>query len=374
MEQFGSSFADITTAELVLAGALVLIGAIRTPSAWRLASAGCLLGAATALKLTNSLDAVSLAVVPLFLPVRWPKRLGFAVVYGLSAGVAFALVSLPWSIQLQRHFGNPVFPMLNGIFRSPDYSTAPIMDFRFIPPSFVAALWRPFLMIAPLRLVHVEKPAPDLRYALLLVLAVLLLLARWVGRSRGGQAAVPAGGSVESRALLALGCAFLINWAMWLRLFGNSRYFIPMACVAAVLVMALACRLLMAWPRVLSCAIAAMLLVQIYQVRAGAAFRAPYPWEGRQWFDVSVPHSLASQPALYFSVGVQSNSFVVPYLPAGSGFINLEGDYVLGPDGANGTHIRKLIARFAPQLRVLDLDSRVGAVHHSDVPHLSRRR
>ena len=261
--------------------------------------------------------------------------------------------------------------MLNGIFRSPDYSTAPIMDFRFIPPSFVAALWRPFLMIAPLRLVHVEKPAPDLRYALLLVLAVLLLLARWVGpleRRTGSRAGRRIGGEPgTARARLCvphqLGHVAAAVWQQPLLHSDGLR-----GCGAGH---GLGLPAPDGVAQGVRCAIAAMLLVQIHQVRAGAAFRAPYPWEGRQWFDVSVPHSLASQPALYFSVGVQSNSFVVPYLPAGSGFINLEGDYVLGPDGANGTHIRKLIARFAPQLRVLDLDSRVGAVHHSDVPHLS---
>lgn len=370
MEQFGSSFADITTAELVLAGALVLIGAIRTPSAWRILGAGFLLGAASALKLTNALDAVSLAIVPLFLPVRWPKRWGYMALHALSIGLTFALLSLPWSIQLERHFGNPLFPFLNGIFRSPEYTTAPVADFRFIPTSFLAALWRPFAMMAPVRMVHVETTAPDLRYALLVVLALLLLLAPWVSRSRGGRAAArQAGGSAESRALLALGCAFLINWVIWLTVSGNSRYFIPMGCVAAVLVVALACRLLMAWPKVLTCAIAAILLAQFYQVHAGAAFRPSYPWGGEQWFDVSIPHPVASQPALYFSVGMQSNSFVVPYLPAGSGFIDLEGDYVLGSDGANGARIRELIRRFSPHLRVLVLDSRVDADRDKDVPH-----
>jgi hypothetical protein len=372
MEQFGSSFADITTAELVLAGSLVLVAAIRTPSAWRVAAAGFLLGAASALKLTNSLAAVSLAVMPLFLPVRWPQRLGSAVLYGLSVGVSGALVSLPWSIQLQRHFGNPLFPLFNGIFRSPQFTTARIIDFRFIPTSFVAALWRPFAMMAPVRMVHVERPAPDLRYAVLIVIVALLVLARWVRRSRSAEAfAVKPIVSARSRALLALGCAFLLDWVVWLTESGNSRYFIPMACVAAVLVVALACRLLMAWPRVLACAVAAILVAQLYRVQAGTAFRPPYPWQGEQWFAVSMPHPIASQPALYFSVGVQSSSFVVPYLPAGSGFINLEGDYVLGPEGANGAAIRQLITRFSPHLRVLVEDSRVGAARAHDVPHLA---
>jgi hypothetical protein len=220
-------------------------------------------------------------------------------------------------------------------------------------------------------MVHVELPAPDLRYALLLVLAVLLVLTGWINRMRRGRGdAREAGDTASRRALLALGAAFLLNWVIWLRLFGNSRYFIPMACVAAVLAVALACRLLMAWPRVLTCVVAAILLAQIYQVQAGAVLRPPYPWEGEPWFDVSVPPAVASQAALYLSVEVQSNSFVVPYLPVGSGFINLEGDYVLGPGGVNGARVRKLIRRFAPHLRVLVLDSRVDAERDTDVPHL----
>jgi hypothetical protein len=230
-------------------------------------------------------------------------------------------------------------------------------------------------MMAHVRMVHVERPAPDLRYALLIVLAVLLVLAGRMSRSGGGQtvgqtALHEAGGSADGRALLALGCAFLVNWVLWLRLFGNSRYFIPMACVAAVLVVALASRLLLAWRRVLVCATAAILLVQIYQVQTGAVYRPHYPWAGEPWFGVSLPQAIGSQPALYLSVGVQSNSFVVPYLPAGSAFINLEGDYVLGPDGVNGARIRELIKRFSPNLRVLVLDSRVDAEHDTDVPHL----
>ncbi|MGH8200828.1 MAG: glycosyltransferase family 87 protein [Steroidobacteraceae bacterium] len=371
MEQFGSSFADITTAELVLAGVLVLIAAVRSPSMWRVALAGFLLGAATALKLTNSLDAISLTIVPLFLPLRWPKRWSSAALYALSVGLGFVLVSLPWAIELWRHFANPLFPLLNDIFRSPEYTTAPVVDYRFIPTSLLAALWRPFAMMARVRMVHVERPAPDLRYALLIALAMLLVLARWGSRWRAGQAfARKASGSAASRALLALGSAFLLNWVIWLWLFGNSRYFIPMACVAGVLVVALACRLLIAWPRVLACVLAALLLAQIYQVQAGAVYRPHYPWAGERWFGVSLPQSIGSQPALYLTVGVQSNSFVVPYLPAGSGVINLEGDYVLGPDGTNGARIRELIKRFSPHLRVLVLDSRVDAERDTDVPHL----
>src|ERR1700677_4412823 len=67
IQQLGSSFADITTGELALAGWLVMIGTIGAPSSWRVAGAGLLLGAASALKLTNSIDALPIGIGPLFM-------------------------------------------------------------------------------------------------------------------------------------------------------------------------------------------------------------------------------------------------------------------------------------------------------------------
>ena len=38
-----------------------------------------------------------------------------------------------------------------------------------------------------------------------------------------------------TRVLIALATAFLVAWCLWLKSSGNSRYFIPMGCVAAAL-------------------------------------------------------------------------------------------------------------------------------------------
>jgi hypothetical protein len=58
------------------------------------------------------------------------------------------------------------------------------------------------------------------------------------------------------------------------------------------------------------------------------------------------------------SYGVQTNSFVVPFLPRGSGFVNIAGDYPLPADGANGAAVSALLHRYWPNVRVLALDSR----------------
>jgi len=220
----------------VLAGWLLLVGAIRMPGMGRIIGAGLLLGAVSALKLTNSVHAVAACMMLCFVPGRYRDRVRYAAAFATAVAVSFAVVMFPWSLHLERHFGSPVFPLFNSLFRSPQFPTASIRDHRFVPDSLTGALLRPFAIAAPVTLTDDEFAAPDLRYALVLTLAAWVLL-RWIwqkyirrGRSAVGQEAGSAG-----RAFWALACAFLLDWVLWLQAVGIGRYFIPMACVAAVL-------------------------------------------------------------------------------------------------------------------------------------------
>ena len=71
MQQIGSCFADITTAELALGGWLLLASAMRMPRISRVIYAGLILGAASALKLSNALSAISALAMLAVLPVGW---------------------------------------------------------------------------------------------------------------------------------------------------------------------------------------------------------------------------------------------------------------------------------------------------------------
>lgn len=373
INELGSSFADVTTAEVALAGWLVLLGAVRTPSATRVGCAALLLGAASALKLTNGVHAVSAAPLLLFIPGGWWSKLRRAAVLAGGVAVGFAAVTASWSLRLEQHFGNPLFPLLNGIFRSPEFTTAPLRDYRFVPVSPGAALLRPLAMVTSAPMVHFELPAPDLRYALLPVLALLLLVRRtWWRLPKRERTAVSREEASSTRVLAALACGFLLDWTLWLTASGNSRYFIPMACVAAVLAVTLVFRLSTGWPKVRNYLLAAILGTQCLTLYAGTDYRERLPWTDGPWFSLSVPAQLASQPSLYFLVGIQSNSFIIPDLPAGSGFINLDGDYVLGPAGANGKRIAALIDRYAARLRVMVSGSEADASGDIGLPDAER--
>ena len=354
VQQIGSSFADVTTAELMLGGWLLLAQAVRAPQMARAVCAGLLIGAATALKPTNAVHAVAACALLIFLPKDLLGRIRYGLSYAAALALGFTVVAAPWSYRLEQMFGNPLFPLMNGVFRSPEFTTEPLRHFRFVPASFAEALWRPFAIVNPVGMVQEELTAPDLRYAVLAVLASMLLV-RWLRKrlAHSSASTTPAEPAAATRVLAALGCGFATDWVLWLSASGNGRYFLPMASVAAILIVALIFRLFAARPKLRNYILVVILGAQVVQLYYGADHRwNPVPWD-RNWLSIEMPEKLSTEPNLYLTAGVESNSFIAAYLAKGSGLVNISGAYVLGSDGAAGARIEALIHRYAPRLRVL---------------------
>lgn len=372
IDQLGSSYADITTAEVVLGGWLLLVHALRTPSALRVVGAGLLLGIASALKLTNALHALSACVLLLFLPTGLRRKARLSLGFLAALALSFAAVAGPWAMRLEHHFGNPFFPLLNSVFRSPHLPPVSLADYRFVPSSFAEALSRPFAIALPVRMVDNEYSSPDVRYALLLALA-LIVLTQWGWRRlrpAPDTEAARDGAPVGSESV-ALACAFLTDWVLWLRASGNGRYFLPMACIGGALAVVLAFRILATRRRVLVVLMVGVLVVQSVQLALGTEYRTSAPWDGGAWFEVSVPAEQNENPNLYFLLGDQTDSFIAPFFAAGSAFVNLGGAYVLRPDGANGASVRSLLRQYGHHIRVVNVASafKLGPVRQ--LPELS---
>jgi len=354
VQQIGSSYADITTTVLIVAGWLLLARAVRAPHAAGVVGAALLLGAAAALKLTNSVHAIAGCAVLIMLPRSLYGRIRYGLGYTAALVLGFALVAAPWSYRLEKMFGNPMFPLMNGMFRSPEFTTEPLRHFRFIPESFAKALWRPFAMVDPVPMVQEELTAPDLRYAVLVVLITVLFFG-WLRRraARPSTASPRVDTDMAVRVLAALGCGLALDWVLWLSASGNGRYFLPMASVTAVVIVALLFRVFEMRPKARNYVLAAIVGAQVVQLCFGANYRwNSVPWD-RQWLAIDVPEKLATEPNLYLTMGVQSNSFIATFLAKDSGLINFSGGYALGPEGASGARIRALIRRYAPHVRVL---------------------
>jgi hypothetical protein len=369
IQQFGSSMGDITTCAMVLAGWLLLAEAVQNCRAWLVLGAGLLLGAAAAFKLTNAVHAVSAFALLAFLPRPWGGRLRAVVVCASGMGIGFATVALPWALRLGRAIGNPFFPLSD--LRTPVSSATSLVSLRFVPESFADALWRPFAIAWPDPLVQFEALAPDIRYATLILIATAIG-ARWLYlRVKSPPEPAVHAGEPDSRVVLALGCGLALDWTLWLVASANGRYFLPMACVTAALIAALLFRASIVPGKVRNYALAVILGFQALQLWTGTDYRsAPLPWDG-PWFQVSLPQKLASQPNLYLTIGMQSNSFLVPYFAPGSGFTNFSGGVALGSDAASRQRIALLIARYSPHLRMLVRGARLHEARDSYEPKRS---
>lgn len=358
IDQLGSTYSDIVTAEIVLAGWLLLVYALRIPSTARVLWAGVLLGAASGLKPTNSVHALSACVLLLFLPTTWRGKTWLSLGFLATLAASFAATAGPWALRLEQHFGNPFFPLMNGIFRSPHFPAVSLADYRFVPGSLAEALSRPFAIALPLTYIDDEYSSPDIRYALLVALAlVAAVLWAWRKFRRAPGSDASRHGTASAHALPALACAFLVDWVLWLRASGNGRYFLAMASIAAILSVTLAFRIFAARPRILGSLLVAVFVVQGVQLAWGTKYRASASWDGGPWFEVSVPAALGKGPHLYFLMDDQSHSFVAPYLGKGSAFVNLDGVYALGPEGINGARIESLIRKYADHIRVAEMAS-----------------
>lgn len=377
LQEIGSTFTDVTTGALALGGYAALANAFTGGRLRLVALGGALLGAAAALKLSNAFLAL-VPALPLVLGcVATPRqRLRALLAFAAAAFAAAMVVAGPWAWRLEQAFGNPVFPMLNDVFRAPGFTTAAahapvtpappatvqaapvdavvrlfnaMRDPRFLPSSLAEALARPFDMLRAKRLIHTETMAADARYAGLLLLPVLALAA-WAWRRWRGTPAIerPSG-----RAYACLAAAFVISWVAWLAISGNSRYFLPMACVAGVLLATGLHRILAVAPRALAYSLVVVFGVQgLLLWQASEARWSAQPWSG-PWLQATIPPRLQTEPYLYLPMDWQSQSFLLPWLAPGSGMLGISTG--ITPEAPGGQRAQALIDANAGQLRLLKL-------------------
>ncbi|MBC7705749.1 MAG: hypothetical protein H7274_17625 [Rhodoferax sp.] len=381
LQAIGSSFSDITTGALALGGYVALVNAFHRFRFHLVAIAGVLLGAAAALKMSNATFALAPAL-PLLLGCapNWRTRWQGSLLFCCCAGGALLLISGTWAWALWQAFGNPLFPILDNLINpaaaaigtvAPLTPGSPLpnllgtldafRDHRFLPSSLAEALMRPFDLLAARRRIHTETLSADIRYAALLCLPVFWLgVAVW--RRRAGSTTV-----VDYRpsqnAWACLTASFVIAWVLWLLLSGNSRYFLPMACIAAVILVAGVRRALSGMRRAQGWTVVVVVCAQALMLSEAAEFRwSAQPWDGA-WTQATIPAELQTRPFLYLSMDSQSNSFLLPYLAPGSALVGMGSD--IDPESRSGQRVRALIDGHSPQVRMLTL---VNAIESDGKP------
>ena len=196
--------------------------AARWPTARRIFVAGLLAGAACGLKLTFSYASVALGFVVLLVP--WPRDwrslLARPVLLGAGGFVGAVLLTGYWWALNWQHYGNPLFPMMNNLFRSPWTDPVSWVDTTFLPRSLGEAVGAPWVWALELWLRGGEFRLRDPRFALAVIAALLCLAQRVAGRRQAAEnQAAENGWPVTFVALW-----FLVAFALWRYQFSIFRY------------------------------------------------------------------------------------------------------------------------------------------------------
>lgn len=337
----GTSFLDPLLTVPMLGAVLLLL---RDGQPMRVFWAGALFGAAAAMKYSNAMFALA-AVVLVVLQSGAGTYLRLRLFAAYSAGIAagLALFGAPAFIYLYREYGNPVFPLFNAWFRSPDFPPISIFAERFAPKDLLDALSFPLRAVSPQSMTYAEISAPDLRFAGLVVLGVGVAVAALL-RQRGNPAP-RALGSMDVRLLVF----FALCYVAWLVSSTNGRYGMLVLLLMGPLVARLADRLL---PPAAARGSLAILLVA--QAAACALISQPRwfmidLWSDR-WLPYEVPARGKSEPALYLTVETQAMSVIVPFLHPDSSFINLRGQHSVEHGAAR---LQALLARHKGRVRTI---------------------
>ena len=328
----GGTFLDPLLVPPMLAGLLLLLH--ENPRATRHAGlAGLLFGAAAALKYSNAVYVLAA------LPLAIAMRAGLAYLIGAAAAVG--ILAGPWLVLLLREFGNPVFPLFNGWFRSPDYLEFNMVNDRFALRDPLALLALPFRMAALGPRIYAENFAPDLRFAaLVLTLPAMAVLA--ARRSARLAAALRGPGW---RVLAFFGCAM----ALWLATSANARYGMVVLLLAGV---CLAWFVALLLPARAGRVVLALLLV----VQVGIGIVASPPrwfiaaqWSGR-WLPYEAPERALREPALYLTVEILPMAVVAPFLHPASSLVNVRGQHSLPTDSPR---LKELLERYRGHVRTV---------------------
>ena len=338
----GGSFLEPLLAVFMLAGLTLLVDDDARGWQRRAFAAGVLFGIAAALKYYNAIFAVAALPLALVLP-RGSRRdaMRAGVAYAVGGVVALSLFAGPWMALMWREFGNPVFPLMNGWFHSPDAPPANVFAGRFALRGLGDALSFPFRLAVPAWMRYAEISAPDLRFAPLVLAAAILPVSARLLRCPSGSAPLRA----ADWRLLAF---FLGSFVLWLLTSANGRYGMVVLLLAGLCLARLVERLLP-----LPAVRVALLVLLIAQVAAcfmasSSRWYLADRWSA-SWLPFVVPERARQQPALYFSVETLPMAALAPFFHPASSFVNLRGQYSIAP---GAPRVQALVARHRGRVRV----------------------
>lgn len=357
LTQVGSTFIDLgTSIPVVLAGALCALASNARRPVVLLLIAGALLGLAAALKWTQVPLAGAMVIAGAFasahndqqasprrlLVKAWLVRAGFISV---ALAVVFCLVMANWSMMMWSEFGNPIFPMANAWFKSPDFGEYSFVHNRFVPDEWAIWLSKPLLMLDVYGYVHTETRSPDARPFILCILLALLAANRWRAPKTATVTSQP---SVHAPRYAWTLVFIAMGWSIWLTWSGNGRYAISLFAVMGLALVAVMARLRTCL-KSRSFQVLALIVVCLQMVlMASSAYRWSYTtsWKMADRFvRGELPRTLQREPATFVTIDSLTHSHLASTGHQASRWLGILGSASISPQGPGFERAQKILSQ-----------------------------
>jgi hypothetical protein len=325
LSEAGTIMGDSLTAPLYLCAVwLVLrsVGSLTQPSRRTVATlvtAGVVAGAATALKTAGAPWLIGLVATMFILSGHWHQRVVSALSVALGAALGFFGAYGWWGWTMWTHFGNPLLPFFNGVFKSPWVPPLPMgTSYTSVPHSIVELLFYPLVWtIDPTRVSELPLRELTIPFVELLLLA---LVARTFLRLARRRSWAPFFSEEKPRCLVAWAVIGYLPWAV---VFGYYRFLMPLEMVSFVIMIVLLRELwpsaLLRWrPFAATSLVLASVLTMVSPDWGRVAFASRY-------FSVPVPSQFSRHPSAVLIIGDEPVAYVIPSFPPTTYFAWVQG-------------------------------------------------
>lgn len=338
--EIGSSFGDNLVA-IFLLSALALTTRVHdndchsSKTIWLIPAVGLLVGIGAGLKLAEAPIAMGfLLASPTLRATTSGRVVAFAqFLVGLIGGVGISYGY--WAYELTTHYGNPVLPFFNQVFRSPFALIAANSDPRFLPQGLLEWMLYPFIWtLHPLRVEEVGFRELSIPLCEALLLTSIALRCYRLIRERHW---VPLFSTTYERFLVVGATLSVLIWAYE---FGVYRYITSIEMLSFVLLWILAKSVLSGIsprrysPRLLPAAVAVLCLLCVMFEQPANFGRTHF---AGKYFSAQIPTSLAKPNLTILMLSAEPYGYIVPFFPQSTDVIRLQGNLLPTP------HLEKLI-------------------------------
>lgn len=308
----GTTFNDGLSAFFVL---LALYIAIKYNFSLKsLIFAALFVGFVVSIKLTNIIYAP--AFVLSLLTVKSVRNIKTIITICFYMFIGYVPLGATWNIYLYIKYGNPVFPIMNNIFKSPYFAYESMADRRFIPQSI-----RQALEIFPKEALDIrvtsENSFRDVRFLFLGILLICLWPVFIFSRNTNEDRIF------KETPVKVLWIFVLISMISWLKIYGIERYIVLIEQLAPILIFTFIDRIdCKKIGKIIGILTASLFIISVVK---------PVDWDHKplrshSWLKTTYPEQLKNKDVTYIILEDYPIAYMVLDAPENSVFIRIYGN------------------------------------------------